>query len=597
MGTVGKGEGPAIGIDLGTTYSCAAVWRPSHNRVEVIPNDQGNLTTPSCVAFTDTCRLIGEAAMNQAAMNSVNTVFDAKRLIGRRFSNASVQGDIKLWPFKVISGPSDRPMIVVQYRGEEKKFAAEEISSMVLIKMQEAAEAYLGTAVKNVVITVPIYFNDSQRQATIDAGTIAGLNVMRIINEPSAAAIAYGLDKMTVSGSVKTVLIFDLGGGTLDISIINIDMGIFRVKATSGDTHLGGEDINSRMVEHFVQDFLRRHKSDIKSNPRALMQLRTACERAKRMLSSTTQAKFEIDSLHEGIDYYGIITRARFEELNMDLFRNRIPKVQELLQDFFNGKVLCRSINPDEAVAYGAAVQAAVLSGQCNQKVQDLLLLDVTPLSLGVDIVDDFYRPGVMSVIIPRNTTIPCKNAWNYTTIFDNQTSILFPVFEGEGAMTKDNNLLGQIILGGIIPAPAGVPYIDVTFEIEANGILKVSAEDMTTGNKNSITISTDKGGLNKQEIERMIWDAKKYKSADKGSKIKKENEEGWLSKEEIERMVTKKRMIQDAEKYKSEDKKRKIKKENEGWLSKEEFERMVTKKRMIQGAENYELEDKKQIM
>ncbi|XBI49130.1 hypothetical protein VPH35_112751 [Triticum aestivum] len=520
-----KANGPAIGIDLGTTYSCVAVWRPVHQRVEVIANDQGNLTTPSCVAFTDAWRLIGDAAMNQAATNPVNTVFDAKRLIGRRFSEESVQGDMKLWPFKVISGRSDRPMIVVKYRGEEKQFTAEEISSMVLIKMRETAEAYLGTTVKDAVITVPVYFNDSQRQSTLDAGAIAGLNVTRIINEPSAAAIAYGLDNASVNGGAKTVLIFDYGGGTLDISVINIDNGTFNVKATSGDTHLGGEDLNNRMVEHFVQDFLKKHKSDLRSNPKALMRLRTACERAKRMLSSTAQAKIEIDSLHDGIDYYATITRARFEELNLDLFSKcvmhvakclgdaemdksqvhdvvlvggstKIPKVQQLLQDFFHGKKLCKSINPDEAVAYGAAVQAAIHNGEYNQKVKDLVLLDVTPLSLGIETVG-----GVMSVVIPRNTTIPAKMERGYTTDVDNQTTVRFLVYEGEGGLTKDNNLLGMFDLTGVPPAPRLVPKLNVTFHIDANGILEVTAEESTTGNKNSITITNDKGGLSKQEI------------------------------------------------------------------------------------------------
>ncbi|XP_027368059.1 heat shock cognate 70 kDa protein-like isoform X3 [Abrus precatorius] len=392
----GKGEGPAIGIDLGTTYSCVGVWQ--HDRVEIIANDQGNRTTPSYVGFTDTERLIGDAAKNQVAMNPINTVFDAKRLIGRRFTDASVQSDIKLWPFKVIAGPGDKPMIQVSYKGEEKQFAAEEISSMVLMKMREIAEAYLGSTVKNAVVTVPAYFNDSQRQATKDAGVIAGLNVMRIINEPTAAAIAYGLDKKATSVGEKNVLIFDLGGGTFDVSLLTIEEGIFEVKATAGDTHLGGEDFDNRMVNHFVQEFKRKNKKDISGNPRALRRLRTACERAKRTLSSTAQTTIEIDSLYEGIDFYSPITRARFEELNMDLFRKcmepvekclrdakmdkrsvhdvvlvggstRIPKVQQLLQDFFNGKELCKSINPDEAVAYGAAVQAAILSGEGNEKM------------------------------------------------------------------------------------------------------------------------------------------------------------------------------------------------------------------------------------
>jgi len=469
---------------------------------------------------------------------------DAKRLIGRRFSDSLVQNDLKLWPFKVIEGPADKPMIVVTYKGEEKQFAAEEISSMVIKYMREIAEAYLGTTVRNAVITVPAYFNDSQRKATKDAGGIAGLNVMKIINEPTAAAIGYGLDKVDIGK--RNVLIFDLGGGTTDVSLLTIDEGTFEVKAVAGDTHLGGEDFDNRVLKHFVEIFKRHHKEDISGNARALRRLRTACERAKRILSSAAETTIEVDSLYNGIDFSSSITRARFAELNMDLFRksielvekcltdakmdksevhdvvltggsSRIPRVQELLQDLFDGKQLNKSINPDEAVAYGAAVQAAKMAGMGNEKVQHIVLLDVTPLSLGVSVGYE----GCMSVVIPRNTAIPTKMEQNYTTIYDNQTSVLFAVYEGERARDVDNNWLGEFKLSPIPAAPKGVAQMKACFEIDANGILNVSAVEQTTGVSYKITITNYKGSLSTQEIHRMVQDAEKYEVEDDEHKKK----------------------------------------------------------------------------
>ncbi|QHO33442.1 hypothetical protein HN51_027136 [Arachis hypogaea] len=533
-----KYEGHAVGIDLGTTYSCVAVWQEQHCRVEIIHNDQGNRTTPSYVAFTANQRFIGDAAKNLAAANPTNTVFDVKRLIGRKYSDPIVKNDILMWPFKVTAGIDDKPVIVVTYKDKEMRFSAEEISSMVLTKMREIAEAYLESPVCDAVITVPAYFNDSQRKATRDAGAIAGLNVMRIISEPTAAAIAYGLDKRSDCAGKRNIFIFDLGGGTFDVCLLTIKGKVFKVKATAGNTHLGGEDFDNRIVTYFVKEFQRKNKVDISGNARALRRLRTACEKAKRTLSYAVTATIELDAFFEGIDFYSSITRARFEELNADLFRecletvagcltdakidkasvhdvvlvggsSRIPKVQELLQEFFNGKELCKSINPDEAVAYGAAVKAALLSGGSKSSAPNLVLQDVTPLSLGKATIGD-----VMSIVIPRNTTIPVKKSATFVTVYDNQSSVLEEIYEGERTRASDNNLLGQFTLSGIPPAPKGHP-VSICFDLDADGILCVTSEEKTTGNKNQITITNDKGRLSPEEIKRLIKEAERYKVED----------------------------------------------------------------------------------